>query len=136
MTVPTTQTVDVSAWANGQQPELSLVTGSDLVVQRFLLELLTLKGSITYRPTRGTDFLTRLRNGSIHTELDIRAAFARSEAQIRSNLKHEESTTSPLNERYKKAVLASVSLFPGGCVLNIQLETMAGSVTLPVPISV
>ena len=115
---------------------MSLCTGAALVVQRFLLELLTKLGSIAYKPTRGTLFLTQLESGKIRTETDLFGLFALSEMQARQTLKAEESSTAPDNERYSQATLTKVLLSPGSAQLSINVQSLAGSTPILLPITV
>lgn len=110
------------------QPEQSgaLTTGIEKLVQRFLLELLTEKGSLHYDLTRGTFFMTQIRAGFLRTSQDLFAAFSSAEVELRTNLQQEEDlTTDPADECYRSASLLAASLFGDMATLSIRILSMA-----------
>lgn len=104
----------------------SLITGILKLVQRFLLELLTEQGSLTYTPERGTLFMTALRMGVVRTSQDLFSTFSSAEAELRIKLKLEETVNDPADERYGSATLLSASLFGDTANLNIQINSLSG----------
>lgn len=104
----------------------ALITGIQKLVQRFLLELLTERGSLEYQPTRGTFFLTRIRAGIVRTSQDLFSEFTIAEVELKNSLMLEESDTDPSDERYLEARLLSASLFGDQATLNIQVTSRAG----------
>lgn len=133
------RTVDVMAFQDvvgpGKEARLtpSLVTGGGTVctgiqklAQRFLLELLTEQGTILHLPERGTRFLPNLRRG-IRTELDVFTAFGFAVANAARNLRADETTADPDDERFARAELTSVALLPGHVTLHIRLTSRAGT---------
>jgi len=104
----------------------ALITGIQKLVQRFLLELLTERGSLEYQPTRGTFFLTRIRAGIVRTSQDLFSEFTIAEVELKNSLMLEESNTDPSDERYLEARLLSASLFGDQATLNIQVTSRAG----------
>jgi len=143
-------TVDVLAWrgvkASGDvlltdsladdNSDGEICTGVQLVSQRFLLHLLNETGSVRNNAAVGTDFMSALRQGSIRTEADLRAAFTLAELTARANLQREESAIDPDAERYLSATLTSVSLVSGYAMLYVRLETRATSVDVVLPVSI
>lgn len=105
----------------------ALIAGIEKLVQRFLLELLTERGSLEYQPDRGTFFLTRIRAGIVRTSQDLFSEFTIAEVDLRNPLILEESDTDPADERYLDAKLLSASLFGDMASLLIQVNSRAGT---------
>lgn len=117
----------------------TIITGIHKLSQRFLLELLTERGSIAYLPARGCDFMTEANRGSWRTPLDIQAAFSASVTDISTNLKNEESSSDPSDERFSAAELVAVSLVAGDAAITIKITSLAGAsraVILPLSVIV
>ena len=114
-------------------------TGVQKLAQRWVLEFLTVKGSMRYLPDRGTEFLTELRSGALRTELDVKAAFLRAMVDAKRNLQAEEALTDPDDERFDRADLIGVSIRAGGVVaLTVDLYSLAGNtrqVILPLSVT-
>lgn len=112
------------------QPQQSgaLTTGIQKLVQRFLVELLTEKGSLEYLPDRGTFFITQIRAGVIRTSQELFVAFSSAELELRNNLRLEDNTTTdPTDEQYSSATLLSASLFGDTATLSIEVTSAAGT---------
>lgn len=104
----------------------ALITGIEKLVQRFLLELLTEKGSLHYSLDRGTFFITQIRAGAVRTSQDLFAAFGAAELELRTSLRLEEDLDNdPDDERYRSATLLSASLFGDMATLSIRVLSMA-----------
>jgi hypothetical protein len=113
------------------------ITGIQKLAQRFLLELLTDQGSLTYLPNRGTQFMLQLRSGAMRTAADVRSAFILAESTARGTLRREQSPTAPADEKYVRAELLSVTLEADLISLRIQVISEAGSdVVLIYPIAI
>ena len=104
----------------------SIVTGIQKLAQRFLLELLTEKGSITYS-TRGTNFMSDARLGAWRTSGDVEQSFYSALVDIRRNLILEESLTDPKDERFSSASILSVFLRDDGVSIRVQVTSLAGT---------
>jgi hypothetical protein len=112
-----------------------LCTGIQKLAQRFVLELLTEKGSMRYLPSRGTTFMTQLRQGYLRTETDVFIAFNLALNDLELNLTAEDATTDAPDEQYASATLNSVTILAGTVVLHVTLMSMAGiarQVVMPV----
>lgn len=105
----------------------ALTTGLQKLSQRFLLELLTVRGSLVYLADRGTTFLLELRSGQLRTTADVMDAFARAEHYARGPLRREQSDTDPADERYQKAELLAATLSGDRLSLRIRVISAAGS---------
>jgi len=103
-----------------------ITTGIQKLAQRFLLELLTERGSLTYLPDRGCDFMSSARLGNFLTPLDVLASFSASLVDIRNNLEIEESESDPDDERFLDATADSVTLNTGSATLHISITSRAG----------
>lgn len=116
----------------------ALITGVYKLAQRFLVELLTEKGSLDYLPSRGTFFMTSLRLGLIRTSQELFATFNAAVQDVRLNLQLEEKDTDPADERYRSAELISTSLLGDTATLIVRITSQAGDtrvITYPLRIS-
>lgn len=140
-------TRDIAAYQPGQPKQFYIpalvtstisgreITGVEKLAQRFLLELMTDTGSMQFLPTRGCNFLTRLR-GSLFSEADVMSAFYASVATVRKNLQAEESVIDPDEERFEKAKLVKIVISPGGLALTVVVFSAANqAATIELPVS-
>jgi hypothetical protein len=104
----------------------ALITGISKLVQRFLIELLTEKGSLLYQPQRGTFFMIKLRLGAIRTSEQLISEFSEAEIDLRSSLILEESANDPPDEKYLSAELLSANLQGDSADLLIKITSRAG----------
>jgi len=104
-----------------------LCTGVQKLAQRFVLELLTEKGSMLYLPDRGTTFMTRFRQGYIRTDTDVFIAFNLALNDLELNLAAEELDTDPADERYGSATLNQVIITVSTVILHVTLMSQAGT---------
>lgn len=112
-------------------------TGVVKLVQRWLMEFLTIAGSIYFLPDRGCNFMQQLQSGQLHTTLDIEQAFNLSAAQIKLNLNREDADDSPTDEQLANALLLSVDIAADQLALHVQLSSRQGSSeTVILPIAV
>lgn len=145
------RTVDVLAYRNGMPSgEVQLTadladeldsgqigTGIQKLAQRFLLELLTEKGSMIYLPTRGCDFMRQARLGSWQTVMDIMSSFSASLVDIKENLITEQSSSDPTDEQFSDAELVNVTLNAGSATIYVRVVSAAGTArTFITPITV
>lgn len=103
----------------------ALITGIQKLVQRFLLELLTERGSMPYALNRGTLFMAQLRAGVIRTSQELFASFSVAALDVQTQLQLEELATDPLDERFKQARLLAVDLSGDHASLTIQIISLA-----------
>lgn len=104
----------------------ALIAGPAKLAQRFLLELLTEKGSLQYDLNRGTFFMTQIRSGFARTSADLFQIFASSELDLRNNLRLEDDSTFPADERYESSELLDASFIGDTINIRIQLNSLAG----------
>lgn len=133
--------VDLSAftgWQAGQRVELGqslaapgnsgqAIAGILKLIQRFVLELFTETGSLIYLPTRGSDFVTKARQGRLRTHLDVRQAFLSAATLVRRALQQEEVETDPADERLASLELISAVVTGDQVKLQVQLTSRAGT---------
>lgn len=134
--------VDVLAFAGAKPTGMQLLEQSVLrdgeggqvcvgvqkLAQRWLIEFLTIRGSMKYKPDRGCDFMAEVRSQALRTEADVYAAFLASRSQVAANLRAEDLPTDPADERYANAELLSVVIRPDRTmVLTVQITSAAGS---------
>jgi hypothetical protein len=115
-----------------------ITAGIQKLAQRFLLELLTKKGTLRYQPSRGTNFLVDADMGYLRTQLDVYGSFARALDDIEQNLLSDETEADPLDERYGGAAIESIATSPGVAKLYVALWSLAGEdrkVTIPITLS-
>lgn len=113
-----------------------ICTGIVKLAQRFLLELLTERGSIKHQPSRGCQFMTLLQSGKARTTADLQAIFALAELEIRTNLHADELADDPDDERYAGATLIGTTVTPGRVIIGIRIASVAESVKVVLPISI
>lgn len=105
----------------------ALISGIQKLVQRYLLELLTELGSLTYLPRRGCLFMLEARLGLWRTTADVESSFYSSMLDVRRNLILEENESDPLEERFDNADLLSVVLSTDHVVIQVQVTSLAGT---------
>lgn len=116
----------------------SICVGIQKLAQRWMLEFLTIRGSMRYLQNRGSDFVSTLRAGSLRTDDDVRTAFLVARRQVSDNLLAEETDNDPDDERYASADLTAVTIQTNSTVvLNVEIRSQAGtSRTLILPLTV
>lgn len=109
----------------------AVVTGVYKLSQRFLLELLTAKGSIPFRPERGTDFIREVQSGRIRSEQDATLSFNFALVDVQQNLQAEEDdfTAIPMpdDERFDRAELETLTLIGDFLQLTTTVFSLAGT---------
>jgi len=105
----------------------ALVTGIMKLVQRFLLELLTKKGTLPYLENRGCQFISDAQSGFWRTPQDVKSSFSLSMLDVRVNLIEEEGETDPSDERFAEAELGTVTVSGDRVSLQIVLTSQAGT---------
>lgn len=110
--------------------------GIQKLAQRFIMELFTIRGSMTFLPDRGCDFLIDASRG-FYTELDAIIAFNLAIVDVARNLQREEDDTWPDDERFASAELISLILSGDRVTLRVKLQSRAGDAReflAPIPI--
>jgi len=123
--------------ADGERGEIT--TGIQKLAQRWLVEFLTVRGSIRALPTRGSRFISDIRIGNIRTTLDAEQSFYLAARQVAQNLKLEEEDGIPTDEAYRAVELISMTVTGDTIVAYIQLASRAGNqaeFVFPIPIKV
>ncbi len=114
----------------------SICTGIQKICQRVVIELMTDAESILYGGTdRGTFLLGAIRRGEIRTETDVYSAFSLAAARIERLFSGLETTDDVDDERLASLTLTGLSLSSEKLVMNIQIQSVAGSsraVILPI----
>lgn len=103
-----------------------ICTGIQKLAQRWALEFMTERGSMTHLPKRGCEFLTLVRQGRFRSTADITSAFAAVGLIIEQNLKNEEYADMPDDERFESAELAQALIQPGFVELRVLVISRAG----------
>ena len=106
---------------NGQ-----ICAGTQKLSQRWLLEFMTARGSMSGLPDRGCDFMTYVMQGRLRTLFELQALFSASELDIRKNLQQEEYSGMPDDERLNYAELLDASVFPGYLTISVKINSVAG----------
>ena len=104
-----------------------LIAGVEKLVNRFLIELLTEKGSLDYAMDRGSFFMTQLRLGLVRTTADLFYEFSVAELDVRGQLQGEELPTDPDDERYAGSSMLSSSLLGDTMTLSVNVLSRAGT---------
>lgn len=104
-----------------------IVTGIMKLAQRFLMELLTERGSLKYQPLRGTTFMIQANTGGLRTTFDAEQAFQSELIDIKRNLRAEDSPKDPPDERLQDAQIQAVTILQGLVIYHILLTSQAGT---------
>lgn len=124
---------------SSSKPSGQVCAGIQKLTQRWVIELLTPRGSMPYLPTRGSSFLNNVRSGKIRTEIDASLIFNFAKDQVAFNLIQEDSLgTYPADERYGSADLLGVQVVTGSkMTISVRINSLAGSTRVfVVPVSV
>ena len=116
----------VAALADEGQGGLA-VTGVVKLAQRWLMEFMTIRGSIPALPERGCDFYGQLARGELRTDLDASQAFYLSADQAKTNLVREETVEDPDDESYADVTLLGATVVAGNLTLRVKIDSRAGS---------
>lgn len=114
----------------------SVCTGIQKLAQRWIIEFFTARGSMAFHMAeRGSDFMRWVRRGYLQSEFDVRAYFNFAAQQVDSNLRREESSDMPDDERLQSATLDQLQLMDGALELSVTLNSVAGDtrkIVLPI----
>lgn len=111
-------------------------TGMQKLAQRWVLEFLTVAGSLPFEPNRGTQFLLMARSGRLRNEIDVIAEYNFAAVQVRQTLQNEEVAAMEDDERLDTDELIGLELSEDQLVLHIKLTSRAGTTREPIlPIS-
>ena len=122
---------------DGERGEIT--TGIQKLSQRWLIEFLTVRGSIRSLPTRGSRFIGDIRVGNIRTTLDAEQSFYLAADQVSTNLRLEEEAGIPQDEAFQSVELISITVTGDTIIANVELASQAGEsrpIILPIPIKV
>lgn len=123
------------------QPNLGgeICTGIQKLVQRFVIKLFTIAGSVKYLPAKGCEFLTDVYSGKLRSSADVFLSFSVAIADMRRQFSAEDLLMAFDDEKFQSAVLTKVQLSGDGIVLYITLTSQAGTAAqaiLPISASV
>jgi hypothetical protein len=104
-----------------------ICVGIQKLAQRWLLEFLTIRGTVRFAPTRGTRFMQHFYAGRFRTEADIATSFAFAGVEAGDNLRDEEVATMPDDERFDYAALQKIAILPGLIQLTVRIVSLAGT---------
>lgn len=125
-----------------------IVSGVRKLAQRWLLEFLTTAGTMSKMKYRGTNFMRDALAGKYRSGMNVTHAFGEANNRIARNLKNEEDSTMPDDERFASAELRAFSTVPAQTVvsdgtamaivylfLTVKINSLAGdAVTTLVPV--
>jgi hypothetical protein len=144
-----TNTIDVRELGSSSNPALvtealaipgspgSVVTGILKLVQRYMVTLLTERGSLQYLPTVGSDFLLDAKLGRWRTVADVRQSFSSANLDVGRQLLQAQLSSDPADEVFAGAVLKSVVMTADSVSIILTIKSAAGSaVTFIAPVSV
>ena len=101
-------------------------TGVQKLAQRWLLALMTIRGSMPYRPELGTDFMLTAKHG-FQTETDVILSFNIAMVLVERQLQNEEDASWHDEDRYARAELISLTLTATTLSMQIRVWSRAGS---------
>lgn len=113
------------------------VTGRLKLLQRFMIELLTEKGSLVYLPNRGCNFVPLVRSSSTGT-WDLIAAFSTALLDIIVNMSAEDTVREETDtaEMLSSVELVSLVMGDGTMALKVKLTSQDGmSFNAVIPLS-
>ncbi len=119
----------------------SYCAGVQKLIQRFMIALVTVRGSQPAYPAFGTDLLKRISVSSLTTVADLKHAFNFASAKVVSDFRAYQAETPglPDDEQLDTALLLDVTVSANYEVsYRVALYTKAGSTydfLLPIPIS-
>ena len=119
----------------------SYCAGVQKLIQRFMIALVTVRGSQPAYPAFGTDLLNRISVSSLTTVADLKHAFNFASAKVVSDFRAYQAETPglPDDEQLDTALLLDVTVSANYEVsYRVALYTKAGSTydfLLPIPIS-
>lgn len=114
-----------------------LVSGILKLAQRFLLELLTIQGSMPFNQSRGSSLLMFVRQGQIRSEIDANVLFRYCVSQVQTNLVLDQLPTDDPSELYQSVTVNSVTFSPSRLVYSLTLVSQAGTTrVLVLPLAV
>lgn len=108
-------------------------SGIQKLVQDWVLLFLTPRGSVTFDPDRGCDFVTETQHA--RTEYAINRAFIFANDDVVTQLKSNESEDQSDDERIQSAELKDIALFGNEISISVKITSRAGDsreVVLPV----
>lgn len=117
----------------------TICTGIQKLAQRWLLEFLTVRGSLSYLPDRGCDFMGYMFRGELRTTIDVSQAFHASAAQVSTNLQAEEDTDTPDDEAYGMVTLDNLIIAGDTLTIRVTLLSVTGEsrvVIMPIDVKV
>lgn len=105
----------------------TLLTGSQKLVQRVILELFTAKGSMPFNSNVGCSLVNSLKSNQIYSEYDIQTNFAAAAYTVVSNLKKLETDATPMDERLSGISLSRITIVPGKVIMTVKITDALGS---------
>lgn len=148
------RTVDVVAYDPGDKPEGlrqlqlqmasqehggKICSGIQKIGQRFMLRLLTPRGSMQHLPNEGCEFLLDARRGAWRGPSDVFSSFASASADILEAFMSEELDDDPDDEKLEDAELLAVTLDGDRATVSVRLTTLAGDARVflqPLPVTI
>lgn len=124
-----TNAADLSITKNGG----GVCYGLQKLCQKFVMTLLTPKGSMKFMPDKGSNFVTMVQGAQ--TERQVGDAFILSLVDVKKQLLNSESEDMSPSERYGSAELVDVSFWFDTISVSIRLFSMDGNskdVILPI----
>jgi hypothetical protein len=113
----------------------TVLTGIAKLGQRFLMELLTKRGSMKFLPNRGCNFMLEAQLGYIRTQFDLLSSFSRALLDVKANLQAEELDTDPLDERFGSADIDSLEFDGSNAKIFIRVTSLDPNAIIILPVS-
>lgn len=112
----------------------AICVGVQKLAQRWLLEFMTETGSMPGLPQRGCEFMRSARTGKFLTQRHVETEFVRSNIDVRRNLRAEEYTDMPDDEKFASAELLNAVVVPEN-IVGGKTATSAAYLNLTVKIN-
>ncbi len=118
---------DVAVLAGSDQAQGYRVSGPAKLGQRYLLELLTVPGSLLANRSRGSSFALAMSRRNFTSESDLLTAFTAAQPDLLANLQGEETDQDPADERVRAAVVRHITLAAGRLDLTVLVVSRSGA---------
>lgn len=117
----------------GPNDKGEIITDGAKLVQKYVVILMTEKGSIPYASLRGSNFISILRMTGMNSEADVLTAFAGAQLDLRRQLKLTGSE--PADEQFVKATVKGILITSESILLSFNIITAGEGLSVTIPIN-
>lgn len=110
-----------------------IITGGTKLAQKYVVILMTEKGSIPYASNRGSNFVNIMRMHGLNSEADVLTAFTG--AQLDMSVQLKPKVTDPPDEQFVKATVKGIIITSEGIMLSFNIITRGTGLEITIPIN-